>query len=479
MNKKLLTILGSVGAAVIFPVLVLAAFNDVQFTANTNVVLTDAIGSATLIVTSTSQVATMTVATGSIAIGLESGSAITFLMTTPTRRTLLVTPAIATFDCGSTTSTLNLTSASTQTVTVTMGDTCIQDFVATPFQAGAAVTVPLSWNGSSTFYSITTTLASTGAVVSTATTSLQNYVVSGLTCGTIYLFSVRGATNNVESNTVSGSARTQLCPAVAAAPSGGSGGGGGGVIVAPAPTPVKVTTTTPAITTTTTVTTAQTTAQTAAGQTPAVLPPSCPVIKAGDMVKVQGRPAIYAVDKNFLILYFPSGDEFKSWNSDDKYGGYTTVSQTCFDDLKVPKAYPGAINFRPGSYVVKRASSSQLYVVLPGNKLAKITSAAAKALYGNFFKAFVVTDPFWPHYVKRGADVAEGKPHEGMIVSNSGKNWYVAAGNILREITAEGLAANRFKTTFIRPVGAAMIEGYAIGDKVVTLEASVANRTID
>lgn len=305
MNKKLLTILGSVGAAVVLPLVALAAFNTVQFTANTNIFLTDGIGSATLIVTSTSQVASATVVTSSIAIDLESGSAITFLMATPTRRTLLVTPAIATFVCDVTTSTLNLTSASTQTVTVTMGDTCIQNFVATAFQPGQSVTVPLAWNGSSTFYSITTTLASNGSFVSFSTTSLQEKVVTGLTCGTIYVFTVRGATNDVESNTVSGSARTQLCPAVAAAPSGGSGGGGGGgVTVAPAPTPAQVTTTTPAATTTV--------ASTTTPATVVVAPPAVVVAPSAAVIAPPSPAELLVVPQaevsNIIFLNLPKTD---------------------------------------------------------------------------------------------------------------------------------------------------------------------------
>jgi hypothetical protein len=93
----------------------------------------------------------------------------------------------------------------------------------------------------------------------------------------------------------------------------------------------------------------------------------CPTLAAGDMIKVSGKAAIYSVNKDSKVLYFPSGDEFKSWNENNSYGGYITVTQECFDSLSVPSTYPGAVNYRAGSYVVKRPSSDQLYVVLPGN----------------------------------------------------------------------------------------------------------------
>lgn len=468
MKKKLLSILSAVGAAVVLPVLALAAFNDVQFNADAVIPLSDGIGSVDVNVTSGSQVASTTIAAASIGVGLESGSAITFMVATPTRRALNVSPVIATAECTAGSSTLRLTSATTQSVTVSMGDTCIMDFVATAFHPGNDVTVPLVWSGSSTMYTVTTSLASNGNFVKFATTSALRYIVPNLVCGTTYIFTVEGQTGGIFSNRVTSTAKTQLC----AGTSGGGGGGGGGGAPAPAPAPAAP------VATTTTVTATST--KPVAVPLPAgagILPVSCPAIVAGDMVKVIGKPAIYAVDKNFLVLYFPSGDEFKSWNADEKYTGYTSVSQTCFDDLKVPRAYPGAVNFRPGSYVVKRSSSDQLYVVLPGNTLSKITASAAKALYGSNFKAFVVADAFWPHYTKRGADITEGKPHQGMVVSNAGKNWYVDANKVLREVTANGFTANRFKQAFVRPVTTVMIEGYTVGSPLNAMEAIASNRT--
>ena len=204
----------------------------------------------------------------------------------------------------------------------------------------------------------------------------------------------------------------------------------------------------------------------------------CPTLAAGDMIKVSGFPAIYSVNKDMKVLYFPSGDEFKSWNVNESYGGYVTVTQACFDSLPVPSAYPGAVNYRAGSWVVKRPSSDQLYVVLPGNSLAKISVADAKLLYGNSFKAKVVADAFWPHYTMRGVDVA-GAVHEGMLVSNAGKTWYVDAGNVLKEVTAAGMTANRFKSSFVHAVAAAALVGTSVGAVMDAAVPALANRTQD
>lgn len=203
---------------------------------------------------------------------------------------------------------------------------------------------------------------------------------------------------------------------------------------------------------------------------------TCPSFKSGDLLKVSGRAAIYAVDSNGKVLYFPSGDEFKSWNSDEKYGGYTTVSQACYDSLPVPSTAPLGVNFRPGSYVVKRASSDQLYVVEPGNTLATITVDAAKALYGTSYKVKTVADVFWPNYGQtRGAAVTEAKAHPGMLVSNGGKTYYVNTDGTLSEVSAAGFTANRFKTAFVRPL--ASLTGYSFGAEIAAAVGNVSDRT--
>lgn len=204
---------------------------------------------------------------------------------------------------------------------------------------------------------------------------------------------------------------------------------------------------------------------------------TCPAFQSGNLIKVSGRAAIYAVDSNGKVLYFPSGDEFKSWNVDSKYGGYTTISQACYDSLPVPTSAPMGVGFRPGSYVVKRASSDQLYVVEPNNTLAKITAEAAKALYGTGYKVMTVADVYWPNYTNRGADVTEAKVHPGMLVSNGGKNWYVNTDGSLSQVSAAGMTANRFKTSFVHVVGDAAVAGLPLGSSIDAVVPAVADRT--
>jgi hypothetical protein len=207
-------------------------------------------------------------------------------------------------------------------------------------------------------------------------------------------------------------------------------------------------------------------------------PPSgsgCPALVAGDMVKVTGKPAIYAVNSAMKVLYFPSGDEFKSWRP--TYGGYYSITQTCFDALSVPTSYPAAVNYHPGSYVLKRASSDQLYVVEPGNKLAKITPAVATTLYGTAYTTMTVADPFWPHYVNRGTDIAAAKAQPGMLVKVGTVTYYVDANNQLREITTAGMTANGFQTRFVRTVPASAIEGLTAGVKITAEIKALTDKT--
>ncbi len=206
---------------------------------------------------------------------------------------------------------------------------------------------------------------------------------------------------------------------------------------------------------------------------------SCPILNTGDMIKVSGRSAIYVINKDSKLLYFPTGDEFKSWNSNDSYGGYKIVTQECYNSElidKVPSSLPAGVNFRPGSYIVKRDFSAQLYAVLPGNKLAKISNADAQSLYGLSFVVKTINDVFWPNYTGRSSDIV-GKAHEGMLIKKNGLTYYVDSGDVLRQALA--LAENRFKPAFSHQVPISYLAGFTIGDPISSKFYNIANRAQD
>jgi hypothetical protein len=201
----------------------------------------------------------------------------------------------------------------------------------------------------------------------------------------------------------------------------------------------------------------------------------CPTLASGDMIKVTGKPAIYAVNNDLKVLYFPSGDEFKSWRP--TYGGYISITQECFDSLSVPTAYPGAVNYHPGSWIVKRPSSDQLYVVEPSNTLAKITPELVTSLYGAGWTVMTVADTFWPHYINRGADIVTALAHPGMLVKVSDVIYYIDSDNKARVVTPAGFTANGFQDRFVHTLTAAAISGLAAGDEINAAVPAIVDKT--
>lgn len=200
----------------------------------------------------------------------------------------------------------------------------------------------------------------------------------------------------------------------------------------------------------------------------------CPALYSGDMVKVRGKPAIYMLNGENKVLYFPSGYVFKTWQA--KYGGYKLISQDCYDALPVPSTYPGGVNFRPGVYVVKRASSDQWYVVEPNNTVAKITRSAAYGLYGSVINPIVIDDAHWPNYVNRGPDITTATAHPGMTVRVNGVIYYIDKDNIKRELTADGIKENIIQTKFIKNLTEKAIEGIEKGEEITSRQAELADK---
>jgi len=206
----------------------------------------------------------------------------------------------------------------------------------------------------------------------------------------------------------------------------------------------------------------------------------CASLMGGDMVKVAGKAAIWAVNSDKTRSYFPNGDIYKSWTADNKYS-YKTVSGDCMASLKAT----GAVFARPGTFLVKESATDKLYVTLPGNKLAEITPDAAKALYGSNYAAtpakggrlLTMDDPTWVNYSKNdmAAKVTEVMPTEGSLVKSGSTYYVVGADKSLREVTATGLTANRFQTKYAYALSST--SGYTMGAKVEAEDASLSDRT--
>lgn len=206
----------------------------------------------------------------------------------------------------------------------------------------------------------------------------------------------------------------------------------------------------------------------------------CATLVAGDMVKVDGKAAIWAVNADKTRSYFPNGDIYKSWTSNNVYT-FKTVSGDCMASLQAV----GAIFARPGTFLVKESATDKLYVTLPGNKLAEISADAAKALYGASYattpakggRLLTMDDATWVNYSKltMGTKVTEVVPTVGSMVSNAGKYYVVDANKTLREVTATGLTANSFQTKFAFALSD--VTGYVMGTAVTAQDAVLSDRT--
>lgn len=202
---------------------------------------------------------------------------------------------------------------------------------------------------------------------------------------------------------------------------------------------------------------------------------SCPALNPGDEVKVAGQAAIYLLNAKEEIMAYYIGDDYKTWHAG--YGGYISISDACYTTLKAASAEPLFVNIRPGTEVLKRTSSAQWYVVLPGNTIVKISQAAARVLYGVSVKPRVISNIQFLSYTRTGADITTATAHPGMLVKNNGKTWYVGTNNTLREVTDVGFVANGFGTRFIHALPSSAIGGLVAGTVIDRVENELLDKT--
>src|SRR3989339_660906 len=211
---------------------------------------------------------------------------------------------------------------------------------------------------------------------------------------------------------------------------------------------------------------------------------SCEVLVAGDMVKSKVSPIIYAVNADQTKSYFPQGDIYKSWTSDNKYS-YKLVNQSCISALKSSTA----VMPRPGTYLVKEQASDVVYAVLPGNKLVAVSAEVATALYGSKYllmpakngHTITMNDPSWTFYQQLQPAVAPAKmtekaPVEGALVKVGSTYYVIGANKTLNEVTTNGLKTNRFQTKFAHTLTSTA--GYTVGTvKVEAEDMEMSDRT--
>jgi len=214
----------------------------------------------------------------------------------------------------------------------------------------------------------------------------------------------------------------------------------------------------------------------------ATIPSTCPQnLSAGSELKVAGKPAIFVslvVNNQIQIRPFLDGYRYKSYKSN--YGPYTYVTEECVRALAQPNQAPFGINHRPGSFIVKRDSDSQLYAVLPGNALAKISDATAKTLHGSQYKVRTLNLQEWNDYTCKKSDISNAVVYPGMtfrVQSDPSKVWYRDVQGKLREVASSVLGVNYITSEFIYTVPDSAIQGLSKGDMIVGTLPELTDRT--
>lgn len=208
----------------------------------------------------------------------------------------------------------------------------------------------------------------------------------------------------------------------------------------------------------------------------------CPVLNPGDIFTVsQHPPTEYIINRRGKAMYFPykfqpDDDDgvYHSWRGSEAGLFTISISQDCFDTVQVPSNYPGGVNLRPGSFVVKRPSSSQLYVILPDNTRAPVSPQVVATLYAPAYSggendtALVYLDVFWPNLVNVAPEIIQAHVHPGMLfVVDSGEVVYYAdSDGSIRVVTGSGFTANHFQHRLVRRVPLSATQGMLLGKAI-------------
>lgn len=193
----------------------------------------------------------------------------------------------------------------------------------------------------------------------------------------------------------------------------------------------------------------------------------------GDLIKTATDSAVYYIDADGERNLFVNEVTYWTWKSGTwATQGIKTISQSDFDSLEVG----GHVVARPGVKLIKFQNSPKTYAVLPGAKLAYITTeAAAAALYGSNWKNRIVTvqNGFENDYSKTGADLtADSKLPDGSLVKYQGtEEIYYIDGGEKRLVSDDAFVANNFQDSAVLTVAAAM--SYETGNGITGEEAAI------
>ncbi len=220
--------------------------------------------------------------------------------------------------------------------------------------------------------------------------------------------------------------------------------------------------------------------------------PDCGTLKPGDIFRVEKYPTFYIINSAGEYMYFPLETEGK-WKQDiyfiwrDVSDPVCGLSQARFDAMPAPRKLPLGINYRPGTYLVKRAGTQQVYAVLPGNTRAKITPEVAAVLYAPYdtvagvgSEPVVVPDVYWPNLVNTAPDITEARVHPGMLFKYKDEAlvvYYMDQNSVIHMMYRDAISLNHFRGIFLRSVPRSATEGFTFGPNMNGLDPFINDPT--
>ncbi|MCK5416494.1 hypothetical protein KAI92_03645 [Candidatus Parcubacteria bacterium] len=199
----------------------------------------------------------------------------------------------------------------------------------------------------------------------------------------------------------------------------------------------------------------------------AVTAPKLGAASNGDLVKIEGSPAVYYLASSKRHV-FPNESTYFSWYSD--FNGIQIIAQSELEGF----ARGANVTMRPGTKLVTSPDESTVYAVEPGGVLRSIVSEAnAIVLYGADWAANVVDiiPAFMSNYTD-GDPLTEGAYPAGTLVKENGQAdvYYLDADGTARKFAdAAAFESNRFQWGDIVEAGT----GYTLptaGDSLTATE---------
>jgi len=174
-----------------------------------------------------------------------------------------------------------------------------------------------------------------------------------------------------------------------------------------------------------------------------ILPQS---VSVGDLVKSQGKAAVYYVGADKKKHYFQNEIVYKTWFND--FTGLKTISEA--DLSMIADGKP--VYMREGTYLVKKTGDPKVYAIEPGGILRWISSEqVARDLYGSKWASRVIdlSSDILGQY-SSGEPILYYIHPNGSLISYSGSTKiYYIENDTKREVSNDVFSQSRFQDRFV------------------------------